>query len=93
MRRPEAAWWKKDKRSMHSAVFSAVQYIDEIQSGRRNMGLSNLQMYSARLASSFGVGNFQNGAGDTARIKLNVVKSAIDTIVAHIATEKYRPRS
>ena len=91
MRRPEAAWWKKDKRSMHSAVFSAVQYIDEIQSGRRNMGLSNLQMYSARLASSFGVGNFQNGAGDTARIKLNVVKSAIDTIVAHIATEKYRP--
>ena len=89
--RPDGQWWKRDKRQLHASIFGTVKYIDEVQSAKRDLGLMNLQMYSARLASDFSAGNFQDGAGDTARIKMNVVKSAIDTSLAHIATEKYRP--
>jgi len=59
--RPDGQWWKRDKRQLHASIFGTVKYIDEVQSAKRDLGLMNLQMYSARLASDFSAGNFRSG--------------------------------
>ena len=90
-KRPQGYWWKMGEKQVHSAIFGTVNYLDSIQAGRRGQMLSNLQLYSNRLASAFSPRNFQESADSGQKIRLNVVKSAIDTAVAHHATEKTRP--
>ncbi len=86
-------WWKLNQNSVDvaNAIFTTVEYLDDQQQSRHELYLSNLRLYSNRAAMSLSGKEFMEGADGGQRIRLNVVKSAIDTAVAHIATQKPRP--
>lgn len=84
-------WWQKKRDDVGQAVFAAVQALDDVQSVHRDAYLHHLRLYSNRQALGF-MGNEYAAASDGgARIRLNVVKSCIDTALAHIATNRPRP--
>lgn len=84
-------WWTKDKNDAHSAVFATFEWLDERQSSRRQANLHYLRLYSNRSASAFGGVSYLDAIDLGDRIRLNVVKSAIDAATAQIATNRPRP--
>lgn len=84
-------WWKKNQDDAHGAIFAAVQYLDEIQQYRRDMFLHHLRLYSNRQSWGVRASDYAASHEGGAKIRLNVVKSAIDTVTAHIGTLRPRP--
>ena len=92
MKKSHEQWWKKTRDDVAGAVFKAVQSLDDVQSAEREAYLHHLRLYSNRQAAGFMGADYSPAASDGgARIRLNVVKSCIDTSVAHIATNRSRP--
>lgn len=88
---PHEPWWKKPADSVHSAVFETVNHLDDTQHGIRDAYLHHLRLYSNRQALSFQGNEYIAAQDGGSRIRLNVVKSCIDTATAHIATNRPRP--
>ena len=86
-------WWKEgsDSQSVASSIFTTVQMLDDMQEAQRGALLHHLRLYSNRQASSFTGQEYSSAANAGQQIRLNVVKSCIDTALAHIATNKPRP--
>lgn len=84
-------WWEKSKDDCHTSVFSTVKYLDDTQVVQREAMLHHLRLYSNRQALGFRGANYAAAVDGGNKIRLNVVKSCIDTAVAHIATSRPRP--
>lgn len=83
-------WWQKPKGTAHGAVFATVQFLDDEQGYRREQNLHNLRMYSSRAAAGLSGRDFASPVADQ-KLKLNLIRAAIDTSVAHIGTNRPRP--
>ena len=80
-------WWQEDKDCVHSAVFGAVEHLDQVQDARRAANIHFLRLYSNRMASVLSGQDFASSIGDGSQIRFNIVKSAVDTAVAQIGTK------
>lgn len=86
------AWWDRPQGDAHEAVAQSVRHLDETQPYRRESYLHYLRMYSNRLGLAAMTGTDFGAAQDQGeKIRMNAIKSAIDTAVAMIATN--RPRA
>lgn len=83
-------WWEKDK-ERHAAVWAAAELLSQEQSFQREAALHYLRLYSNRQVFGLTGTDYQTSLETGERIKLNVVKSCIDTAVAQIGTNKPRP--
>lgn len=84
-------WWQKPKGKAHDAVVDAVKYIDTTYGDRRGLNEQNLRLYGNRNFSGFGPSQYYKGSGSEARLKLNLIKSVIDTNTAEHASNKPKP--
>lgn len=84
-------WWKKDTDSVGRAVFECVSYLDDTQAALRTAYLHFMRLYSNRMALGFMGSDYQASPDAGNIIRMNVVKSCVDTAVAHIATNRPRP--
>lgn len=84
-------WWKKDEESVGRASFECVKHLDETQAAKRNSYLHFLRLYSGRQVTALSGSDYAASSDAGSIIRLNVVKSCIDTAVAHIATNRSRP--
>lgn len=84
-------WWKKSSADVADAVFANVKHLDDVQAGVRLSNINNLRLYSNRQAAGFMGAEYAAAADGGSVIKMNVVKSCVDTAVAHIATMRPRP--
>lgn len=81
-------WWQHD--DPHLGVFATVERLDDIQQHRHTAMLTYLRMYSNRAAQGFASTDYSlTDSGE--KLKLNVIKSTIDTATAAIATKKTKP--
>lgn len=75
---------------MHERVFAVFQHLDEFQQHHRQANLHHLRLYSNRMASGLGGRDYAlQDAGE--KLRLNVIRSVIDSAVAQIATNRPRP--
>ena len=82
-------WWL-NKGEVFRSIFSIVGHLDETQSYQREANLRHLRLYSNRLAQGLSSGAYsQLDSGD--KLRLNVIRSVVDSAVAHIATNRPRP--
>lgn len=84
-------WWTKSKADVHTELFRTFKLLDENQQGRHELNLHNMRMYSNNYVSGL------NGIDyalmyDGNKLRLNVIRSVIDTAAAHLATNRPRPR-
>lgn len=84
-------WWKADKDNCHREVFAAVQHLRDQQEYRKAAYTHFLRLYSNRLARDMTGQDFAQAIDGGDKIRLNIVKSAIDTAVAMISTSRARP--
>ena len=91
--KPKDRWWLLDKGSdtVAKSAFSTLMYLDELQAQRRTVNLMHLRLYSNRAAMSMSGRDFAQSAGDSERIRMNVVKSCIDAATAQIGSNRPRP--
>ena len=83
-------WWVEDINQVHERAFSVFKHLDESQQHHRVLNLHHLRMYSNRLAASLSGREYaMQTFGD--RLRLNIIRSVIDTAVAEIATNRPRP--
>lgn len=87
---PDEYWWKV-KKNPHNEVFGTVEFLLQNQQHHRNAFSHFLRLYSNRLATGYLGQDFITSFDDGSKIKINVVKSCIDTAVAQIAAERSRP--
>ena len=85
-------WWKKEnRRDVHSHVWATVEHLIKEQQHYENMYTHLLRMYSSRMASGFFGQDFSIAIDPGNIIRMNAIKSCIDTSVAQIAAERARP--
>lgn len=84
-------WHQKPKGKAHGAIVDAVKYIDDTYGDRRKLNEQNLRLYGNRNFSGFGPGQYHQQSGSDPRLKLNLVKSVIDTNTAEHASNKPKP--
>ena len=83
-------WWVEAKNDVHERVFAVFQHLDETQAHHRVANLHHLRLYSNRMAAGLGGRDYSMTApGD--RLRLNIIRSVIDSAVAQIATNRPRP--
>lgn len=83
-------WWLEDKETVHGRVFSVFKHLDETQAHHREANLHHLRLYSNRMASGLSGRDYSiTGPGD--KLKLNIIRSVVDSAVAQIATNRPRP--
>lgn len=87
-------WWKRTGRSksVHESVFDTIRFLDQHQSHKADDNLRRVRLYGN--LPIFGLSPTAFSVADprkSGRVRLNVVRSVIDTAVAHIAKERPRP--
>lgn len=85
---PRDYWWKAPQGNCHAEMFSACEHLRNQQEYRKAAYVHYLRLYSNRLASDLTGEDFAASVDGGDRIRLNVVKSAIDTAVAMISTDR-----
>jgi hypothetical protein len=85
------SWWLSPKEAAHGPVFKAVEFLEERQSTRHAANLHHLRLYSNRMAQALTGQSFTDSMDSGEKIRLNVVKGAIDAATAQIATNRPRP--
>ena len=83
-------WWRSPKEDVHSAVFEAVETLDQTQEYRRASNLHHLRMYSNRAASGL-TGKSYAMSASSERLRWNLVRAVVDAAVAQLATNRPRP--
>ncbi len=84
-------WWEEEKEAAHSKVFEAARALRHTQQNRYDAYLHYLRLYSNRIATSLSADAFMQSSERGNKIRLNVVKSGIDTAVAQNATARSLP--
>lgn len=85
-------WWKDPKNDKHDMLFKECSYLLEQQRKRKEANIHFLRLYTNRATASFSPHALADGVDVTGeRIRLNIVKSAIDAAVAQIGTNRPRP--
>jgi hypothetical protein len=83
-------WWASTSDEIFQSIFSLVEHFDESQQEIQTNNLHHLRLYSNRMAQGLNSRTYSvSENGD--RLRLNVVRSVIDSAVAHIATNRPRP--
>lgn len=82
-------WWREDK--PHTSLIPTVQFIQEHQDYQRSAYIHFLRLYSNRTVTTLTGSDFSSAVESGDRIRLNVVRSCIDTATAQIAAERARP--
>lgn len=88
----ERYWWKTKDANLSSNIFSLVNYLDKQQSQVHLNNLRHYRLYSN--TNMLGMGNMsfsKNTPGVQNRVRLNVVKSIIDTLVGKIGKSVAKP--
>lgn len=86
-----ARWWDKSERAdLHANLWKTVDHLIREQSHYEVNYMHLLRMYSNRLASMFFGQDFSAQMDSGQVIKLNMIKSCVDTTVAQIAAERAR---
>lgn len=82
-------WWRV-KDEPHKNIFSSVEFLRDNQGHHYEAALHHMRMYSNRLALGLSAKSYSvHDSGE--RLKLNVVKSVIDSAAAHISSKRTRP--
>lgn len=86
-------WWQSKEDQVHAAVFPIVKYLHQNQSYRRDRDLIHMRLYgNMDIAGMVGREYFHdNSPKAQSKIKLNVCKSVVDTVVAKMAKNRPRP--
>lgn len=87
-------WWTVDGDGVWKHVLDVVTRIDSAQTSRRDGYLRNARLYSNRELQGFGVGQYQRTVTSPQkddRLRINVIRSCVDTGAAKIAKNKPRP--
>lgn len=84
-------WWVESQDDVHERVFSVFQHLDQIQGHHRQANLHHLRLYSNRLAAGLGGRDYAIQSAGDGKLRLNIVRSVIDSAVAQIATNRPRP--
>lgn len=86
-------WWQKGDAPKHESAFSAVRWIERHQAYKLEALRAFISLYGNRRVLGLDPGSY---AGDDQkrrrRPRLNICKSATDTVTAKIAKERPRPR-
>lgn len=90
-RHPRDYWWLASDKQAHGQVFSAVEFLRQVQEYKRTAYVHFLRLYSNRLARDLTGEDFSYSVESGEKIRLNIVRSAIDTAVAMISTSRARP--
>lgn len=94
--RKEVEWWELEDKP-HEKVFTSVKSFDDHQRGIQHDNVRHMRLYSNKEASGLTVANYvvknisSAPGGRTNRISLNVVASAVDTLISRIGKNKVRP--
>lgn len=88
---PRSYWWLAEQDSCHAEVFASVEHLRQQQEYRKAAYVHYLRLYSNRLARDLTGQDFASAMDGGDKIRLNIVKSAIDTSVAMISTSLARP--
>jgi hypothetical protein len=88
---PRSFWWNAEDENCHNEVFASVEHLRKQQEYRRAAYIHFLRLYSNRLARDLTGEDFASAIDGGDKIRLNVVKSAIDTSVAMISASRARP--
>lgn len=91
-RNPRDYWWTADADDCHAQVFAACGHLKERQSYRKAAYVHFLRLYSNRLAQDMTGEDFTSAIDSGEKIRLNVVKSCIDTATAMVSTDRARPQ-
>lgn len=83
-------WWEATADDLHKKVTTAVEKIDEQQQYRRTAYKKFLGLYENRKVAGLDSTSFTEKKR-TKRLRINIVASCIDTLVAMIMTNKTRP--
>lgn len=84
----QSQWWEED--DPHMAMVSALKSLDDENGHRRELNKHHLRLYSNRLALGLDGADWSLfDQGD--KLKLNIVKSVVNTATATIATNRTRP--
>jgi len=85
-------WWKEKKKQAHEMLFAECKYLIDQQRLRRSANIHFLRLYTNRAAASFSPHALADGIDvNGERIRLNVIKSALDAAIAQIGTNRPRP--
>ncbi len=86
-------WWDKSvgEDSVHQHITSAVKWLDDNQAYRTAAIQDAVSLYNNRDTMGLSGSDYARAASSAGDLKLNLVKSVVDTLVAHISTNKTRP--
>ncbi len=86
-------WWDKTvgQDKVHQHITSAVKWLDDNQSYRTLAIQDAVSLYNNRDTMGLSGADYARASSSAGDLKLNLVKSVVDTLVAHISTNKTRP--
>lgn len=90
---PEKYWWKTEDEKMHESIFPIVGHLRANQSYRTERNLMHMRLYGNMDIAGMHYKHFFTGDQGklTQKIKLNVCKSAVDTVVSKLCKNRPRP--
>ncbi len=83
-------WWNKPKNNAHESIVGVIQRIDNAQGYKYDQNLHHLRLYSNFAATSLSSSGYSVPSTD-ARIKMNLIKSVVDSATSRIGTVRPRP--
>lgn len=86
------AWWRQEGDEALSALWAFYEYLLDQDQFRLELLYRHIRLYGNQAVNEYGMPQYQPSMWSDDRIRLNVIKSACDTVIAKVGKNRPKPK-